>query len=350
MFDKIGEDQIITSYNFSDSRLKLRYEKIKKQLELGQSSVMNQVSSSRAERKGSYEFFRNPRVKEQQIKSSIYSWIDQQSVGGSNLIVIQDTSDYNFAKSKGRLKEMEGLGDISNKYGFGYLAHPSIVINSTDKSLLGISDLQLWNRSTDRPSSASRKQRDFEQKESYKWHVGLSNSHKRLAGAKQVTYVQDRDGDIYESLAKVKSLAGAELLVRNCRNRKINRSDGSDTMLYSHLGAQEVLFTYELKIKGDKRVNRSNRVAQLEVRSVRVKLICPDNLKKNAPPSIEVDVVWVREKDSSVPPGENPIDWKLVTTHQVDGDEFLIKRLIGWYVSRWKIEEFFLSQKQVVTI
>ena len=188
MFDKIVEDQRSGLYNFSDTRLKIRYEKIKKQLELGQSSVMNQVSSSRAERKGSYEFFRNPRVKEQQIKSSIYGWIDQQTIGGSNLIVIQDTSDYNFAKSKGRLKEMEGLGDISNKYGFGYLVHPSMVINCADNSLLGISDLQLWNRTTDRPSSDSRKQRDFEEKERWlrslnrfgRWRA-LSYSSVRLA-------------------------------------------------------------------------------------------------------------------------------------------------------------------------
>lgn len=111
--------------------------------------------------------------------------------------------------------------------------------------------------------------------------------------------------------------------------------------LYEHLSEQKTLFSYELPIKGDKRKNRSKRVAKLEVRSVRVQLICPNNLKKVASSNVEVDVVWVREISSSVPEGETPIDWKLVTTHQVHANQKLIAQLIEMYVSRWKIEEFF---------
>lgn len=350
MFDPIIESESDKVNNFSDSRLKARYEKIKKQLELGQSCVMNKVSSSRSERKGSYDFFKNPRVEEGQIKSSIYNNLDMEGIKSSNLLVIQDTSDYNFARSKSRIKNPKGLGDISNKYGLGYIVHPSLVINQADDSILGLSDLQLWNREKDRSSAASRKQRRFENKESYKWHLGILNSHKRLRGANQVTYVQDRDGDLYESIVRVKSMDRAELLVRNSHDRRIELSNGERKMLYDYLSEQEILFSYELRIKGDKRANRSSRIARLDVRSVRVKLICPVNLKEVAPPSVEVDIVWVRENESSIPRGEDPVDWKLTTTHQVHEDQNLILQLIKWYVSRWKIEEFFLSPKQEHTI
>ncbi len=354
MFDLIVANQSNDRVNFSDKRLLRRYSGIKTQLELGQSSILNQVSNSRAERKGGYDFFKNPRVSEAQLKSKAYEGIRTEQVIGANLLVLQDTTEYNYAHNESRtnprLKDSSGLGDISSKYGLGYFAHPSLVINQSDNSIVGLSDLQLWHRSLSRPKLFRSSQRKFEDKESYKWHVGILNSHKRLGGAKQVTYVQDRDGDAYESIVKVRSIQRAELLVRSCQNRRIQLIDGSEKTLYDYLLEQQVMFTYELSLRGDKRKNRSTRVAQLEVRCVRVNLVCPRDLKGIAPPNLEVDVVWVREKESSVPHGEKPVDWKLITTHQVAGSRDLVEQLIEWYVIRWKIEEFFLSPKQEHTI
>ena len=350
MFDLLEEQPRLSTSCFADKRLATRYESIKKLLEFGQSSILNRVSTNRAERKGSYDFFKNTRVEESHLKASIYKGLGAKKIKGANLIVIQDTTEYNYARTNPRLKDTRGLGDISNRYGLGYFVHPSMVIDQSDDSIIGLSDVQLWNREADRAPSSSRKQRNFENKESYKWHVGLLNSHRRLEQANQVTYVQDRDGDVYESIVKVSAMERAELLVRCCRDRRIELIDGSDKLLYDHLSEQEVLFTYELVTKGDKRKNRSKRVAQLEVRSTRVKLICPQSLKKVTSPNLEVDVVWVREINSSVPKNESPIDWKLITTHQVCGDQALVAQLIKMYVGRWKIEEFFLSQKQEHTI
>ena len=348
MFDILERKE--DTHEFVDSRLRSRYEGIKRMLEKGQSSILNQLSINRAERKGSYDFFQNKRVEESHIKSSIYDSIAIEEIEGANLLVIQDTTEYNYGQSNQRLKDRQGLGDIGNKYGLGYFVHPSLVIEENTKSLVGLSDIQLWHREEDRAKASSRKQRDFSEKESYKWHVGIINSQKRLASASRITYIQDRDGDIYESIEEVKQLASAELLVRCCRNRRIELKDGKKSMLYKHLSNQAVNFSYKLAIRGDKRKNRSSRIAQLEVRSVRVKLVCPENLKKIAEPTIEVDVVWVREKETSVPKGETAIDWKLITTHKPHANEEAMKQLIEWYVGRWKIEEFFLSPKLEPTI
>lgn len=349
MFELLEESKSYHRNDFVDKRLHSRYERIKSQLEKGQSSILNQVSESRAERKGSYDFFKNPRVEEAQIKSRIYKSLTKKEIMGSTLLVLQDTTEYNYAhnvtRTNPRLKDSSGLGHISNKYGLGYFAHPSFVINPSNDSIIGLSDLQLWHREAKQPSSSSHKQRKFEDKESYKWHVSLLNSHKRLDGAKQVTYVQDREGDIYESIVKVKSIQGAELLVRSCQNRKIRLIDGSEMTLYDYLSEEEIMYSYEFELRADKRKNRSNRVAKLDVRSARVNLVCPKDLKGVASRTVEVDVVWVRERQSSVPAGEKPVDWKLITTHQVDGNRELVEQMIQWYASRWKIEEFFLSQK-----
>jgi hypothetical protein len=116
-------------------------------------------------------------------------------------------------------------------------------------------------------------------------------------------------------------------------------------MLYDYLKEQPIDFTYELALKGDRRKNRTARIAQLNVRSQRVKLVCPENIRKHNPINTWVDIVWVREDPQSVPQGESPVDWKLTTTHQVVEAHKLIKKLIQWYVSRWLIEEFFYITK-----
>ncbi|MCB0731398.1 MAG: hypothetical protein KDC88_10220, partial [Ignavibacteriae bacterium] len=52
---------------FVDKRLERRYERINASLEKRQSSILNQVSAKRSERKAGYDFFHNARVPEQTL-------------------------------------------------------------------------------------------------------------------------------------------------------------------------------------------------------------------------------------------------------------------------------------------
>ena len=57
-----------------------------------------------------------------------------------------------------------------------------------------------------------------------------------------------------------------------------------------------------------------------------------------------VSVIEAREQASSVPAGEQPIVWRLMTTHEVL-DLSMALTVISWYVCRWLIETFFASLK-----
>jgi hypothetical protein len=348
---KLLSDQELCNTDFPDKRLEKRYGYLKKSLEEGQSCVLNQVTNNRAERKGGYDFFQNARLTENLLKEQMYLTLEERrsAIEGEHLIVPQDTTEYNFASNIDRIRDKSGLGSLTNKSGLGYIAHVSLALRADDMSVIGLSDLQLWHREADRARANTRKQRIFEEKESYKWHVGLFNSHQRLQSAKTITYIQDRDGDIYESIVKVIQLPGAELLVRSCRDRKIELPDGSKCMLYGHLLNQEVAFSYELKVRGDKRKGRKSRMAKMDVRTSQVKLVCPENVRGQNPLYVEVDVVWVKENPASIPPGESAIDWKLITTHKVVEDNKLVMQLIKWYGNRWIIEEFFFARNQEPT-
>jgi len=120
MFEILKNEEV---NEFVDKRLVRRYEKIEKMLLEGQSSILNKVSISRADRKGGYDFFRNPRVEEKHIKSRIYENMDKGFIKGKDLLVIQDTTEYDYGQTGLRLKDRVGLGDVGNKYGEGYFAH-----------------------------------------------------------------------------------------------------------------------------------------------------------------------------------------------------------------------------------
>lgn len=341
-----------TINTFVDKRLEKRYDKIMAKLETGQSSIMNKINISRKERKGAYDFFQNPRVSELALKTQSYERLKREFIGLSaeHVLVLGDTTEYNYLWNENHIRDKKGLGTLSNESSLGFNAHVSIALRESDLSVIGLSDIQIWHREADRPPSSTRKQRVFEKKESYKWHVGILNSNQRLPRAELVTYIQDRDGDIYESIVKIQEMESTELLVRSCRDRKIELPDGQRVMLYDYLSKQEALLEYEFKVRGDRRQGRTARVAKMEVYCCRVNLVCPANFKKDQyPPTVEVNVVWAKEKQETVPTGETPIDWKLITTHQVIGSEELIKKIIQWYKNRWIIEEFFLSQSQEPT-
>lgn len=355
MFEFASPSSKEAIHPFVDKRLLDRYEHLMERLEDEQCCILNRLSRCRKERKAGYDFFKNERVSEQQLKERVYEKLlsNNSASKGEHLLVISDTTSYSYGHNAGQIRNKAGLGVLSSEGTLGYSAHVSLTLRADNLSVLGLSDLQLWHLQADRPRADSRKQRTFENKESYCWHVSMVNSKERLSSAGLITHIHDRGGDIFENIVRVKELDRSELVVRSAQDRKVVLADGSQRMLYKYLREQKPKYEDRLFIRADKKKGRSARIAQLEIYCCRVQLQCPLFLRRKKhqyPPAVEVDVVWVKEKACSVPAGEEPIDWKLITTHRVAEDDKAIKQVIQWYTDRWLIEEFFLSQKQALTI
>jgi hypothetical protein len=307
-----------------------------------QSVNIRQMSKNRAEQVGYYRFLENEKVTVSELIQSLSEHCEQQ-VEGLHVLAINDTSEINLESHRGRLKP-EGQGVVGNNRDIGFFLHPTLVLNGKNGFPLGISSVQLWNREQSRPSKKERNYQNLpiEEKESNKWLVSAAKSQKYLSagGAKMVTHIGDRESDLYEAWARIGDGRQEHLLVRSSQDRRLL---GQEASLYEYLGEQPCEGTYTVQLLAEPRRGQIAREALLAVRVARVEIQRPENLNsQDYAPSIFLYAVEAKEVNP--PSGQEPIHWRLLTTHEVVCLEQALK-VIQWYCWRWRIEQLFATLK-----
>lgn len=90
------------------------------------------------------------------------------------------------------------------------------------------------------------------------------------------------------------------------------------------------------------RGTRPERQANVSLRFGSVSLRRPHTAARDRPEAVAVTVVDVCEIDP--PAGEEPVHWRLLTTHPA-GSAGEARQIVGWYRMRWSIEQVFRSLK-----
>lgn len=202
-----------------------------------------------------------------------------------------------------------------------------------------LSAVQIWHRELERLDKTQRryKQLPIEAKESYKWIKSAVSSqpHLEAGGAAQVTYIGDREADIYEEWFDVQQL-GAQLLVRVGQERTLV---GTGDKLSVHMAQQPVHGSYAVVVPEDKRLKRPAREAFMRVRYGRVNLQRPKRLSGQVYPA-SIALVVVDAQEVNPPAGVEPLHWCLLTTHSVETLEQALQ-ILQWYQWRWRIEQLF---------
>jgi hypothetical protein len=269
----------------------------------------------------------------------------QTQVEGRHILAISDSSEVNLQAQAGRLKP-EHLGKVGKAQspGFGFWLHPTLAVDAESGLPLGLSAIQIWHREVEQPDKRQRryKQLPIEAKESYKWIKAATDSQPyfEAGGATQVTYIGDREADIYEEWFDVPQL-GAQLLVRVGQERTLM---GTQEKLSAHIAQQPVQGTYAVVVPKDPRLQRPEREAFMRVRYSRVSIRRPKRLSAEVyPASVTLSVVDAQEV--SPPAGVEPLHWCLLTTHRVETLEQALQ-ILQWYRWRWRIEQLFAILKQ----
>jgi hypothetical protein len=253
-------------------------------------------------------------------------------VAGLHVLAIQDTSELNYQAHAGRTR---GLGTVGNGRDAGLFVHPVLAVEADSGACLGLVGAQVYARHES--AAKHRRALPIESKESMRWLEGAQTAKRYLDTARHVTVVADRESDIYEEWDRLPE-AGFDLLTRACRDRAL--AGGGSLYAWSDALPVAERFTLDLPERPGK---RSARTATLELRYGAVAVKRPRNgTHPGAAPAPTLRMVDVREVDT--PAGEDPVHWRLLTTHQVE-DTAKALEIVLWYRRRWTIEQLFRTLK-----
>jgi hypothetical protein len=251
---------------------------------------------------------------------------------GRHILAIQDTSEINFRTTRGRTR---GLGEIGKGIGRGVLLHAMVAVDAESAACVGLVAGDIWTR----PGriSVPHAKRPLEQKESRRWVETATAAKKVLASAATVTFVADREADLYALWALVAG-PGVHVLGRVHHDRSLL---GGGTL--ATIARQWPLAdTSRLTLR--ERHDRPEREAQVELRFGAVTIARPRDGDPDLPAQVELSLIELSEPHP--PPGAEPVKWRLLTTHAVP-DAAAAWQIVAWYRARWIIEQLFrLLKKQ----
>jgi hypothetical protein len=319
---------------FGDPRLDKRASQISSMLYFNQSSSIHGSTQSEAEQKGAYRFFANKRVEEKILIDTIKEKSSFLSTG-KDVLVVTDTTEINLKNHSNRLTRNTGIGLTGNNKDLGFFLHSSLVLDANSETVLGFSDIQLWERPEDKISKKGigNKTIPIEQKESYKWIKAAANSKEHLKGAKSITVIEDREGDVYEQFVVIPD-ERTHLIIRSRHNRKL--SNGA--FFFDTLANQPSAGSYEIDLVHDidNRKGIEKRMAVVEVRYCKVNMKKPqDYVKKDLASEVEVYAVEVKETTAGI---KKPVHWRILTTHILESYDDAVT-IVKKYQLRWYIEQ-----------
>lgn len=291
---------------------------------------IRRISPTRAVQKALYRFLSNAKVDENIL-------IDELCTRSCNLckerhvLCIQDTTEMNFFSQQQRVKDNSGFGRLDgHKPSLGFKMHSALLLDAESGDVLGFSDVKLWHRPLDMPD---RRQRNYqslliEQKESYKWIEAAIKSKERLATARSITFIEDREGDIYEQLCSI-----ADRDVHYIIRSKANRNTTQGNKIWDLLQQKDAVGQYTIELPTDYRKKRKKTRITLNVRYTQASVTKGSHKSSSIyPASFPLTIVEAYE------PERNGISWILLTTHTVSNFKEAYQ-IIEWYAQRWTIEQ-----------
>ncbi len=301
------------------------------------SCTLRRLGRGRAGTLGFGRFLGNRKVTAEEIQAAASRALGERA-GGLHVLAIQDTTELNFQRHAGKVR---GLGPVGNGKDRGLLLHPVIAVDADSGALLGLAGAQLWTRPEPVGRKPDYRTLPIEDKESYRWLVGAEQAKQSLSQAAHVTIIADRESDIFEEWDRLPD-DRCDLLTRASRDRALvgggqlfSVADG-----WAEAGRFEVALRAQPAKKGQKA--RKARRAALALRSGEVHIKRPQHsTDPNASASLTLRLVEVREVGAEV---EEPIHWRLLTTHRVDSLDDA-RRIVDWYRQRWHIEQLFRTLK-----
>ena len=325
---------------FTQDRLRDRLGLLVEQFEDHLGGSLPQACQGQAAYKGAGRFFAHPQTAVANLLPAFVRPAVRLACRCQEVVVPHDTSSFNYSS----LREATGLGFLNDSpQARGLHLHSSLLLDESGV-LFGIAHLHFWVRQDFRQASADQvRALPIEQKESYKWLLGLRATDRAFRAVTQnpprLIHVMDREGDVHEVFAEVKRLR-QDAVIRCAQNRRV-AGGPPDAADYSqqHVARQAALGQVELRVPLRE---GGYRTAVCEVRAARVRL-SPGAKRRRGRRPLSLGLIEVREI-STPPAGEQAARWWLWTTLPVRRPG-QIQRVLRIYRARWRLEEYHRTLK-----
>jgi hypothetical protein len=325
--------------NFGDARLEARGAALHEALVANPGCRIRRVAGGeRRKEMGFTRFLRNPRVSPRALSEAVASRVADR-VEGREVLAIQDTSQIVLGN---REKAKQGYGPVGKGGNLrGVLMHPVLAVDAASGDLLGLVDVEIWNR---KKRVTKARTRPKAERESRRWGAGAARAGEVLVKASSITVVMDREGDDFHDFANRHE--NVHILTRVKHDRKIETGEpGKDMVLSRYVKGLPEAGRFTIDVPAAP--GRAARQAKLALRFGPVTIKAPTSgmraqERKALPASVKLHVVEVREVDA--PEGVEPLRWLLLTSHEV-ADPAKARKIVGFYRLRWIVEEYFRTLK-----
>jgi hypothetical protein len=261
------------------------------------------------------------------------SWSERTGLAAQDrhVLAAQDTSEIRFPTTP---EHRRGLGKVKKGNCHGVLLHAMLALDAETGACLGLAGGRVWTRGAAELSPHAS--RPLAEKESRRWIETAAAAKPVLALAAKVTFVADRESDLFALWARVPE-GKFHLLARVMNDHALV---GGATLRGA---AGQAAFCDARTIELRERADRPARLARLCLRFGESTIRRPKKLCEKGMPE-GVTLRWLEVVEPVAPEGAAPLHWLLLTTHAIasHADAW---RIVDWYKQRWVIEQFFRAMK-----
>ena len=302
----------------------------------------------RAELVGGYRMFNNPKVTHRALLDAHRaSCLERLAGQQGKVLLLHDTTVLDYSGL-----DVDGLGQVGDGHGKGLYAHNSLAVIPATRQVAGLMNQILHKRARVPKGESKRKRQARADRESRLWKAAVIDLPAMPPGV-VVTDVSDRGSDISEYIWH-EIQAGRQFIVRSQHNRKLVADAADDAAddaaaagdqailkLHDRLRSLAPMAQYTLRVPAQ---GGGWREATMGLAWERVNVLPPRQARgEHGHEPMALCGVIAREV-SPPPPGEEPLEWILLTNRPVDAAE-QAREVVEDYACRWMVEDYHKAMK-----
>ena len=258
--------------------------------------------------------------------------------GQTTVLAIQDGTDLNFA-TRPACGGLEAVGrNQTGAKSLGLHLHATLAVTASGLPL-GVLRLGFDAEEARPPEAAARRKTE-------RWLDGfadIAKAAREVSRKTRVVAVCDREADCFELFDAQRANPRVDLLVRARHDRVLGKGRPK---LFALMGGGAPRGLIDVEVEGlaarpkssgrQARPARQSRLACCELRFRRVSLPATEAAEGAAPAAVTA----IHVVETAPPDGEDPVQWRLLTTLDIRSAPEAAEA-VGFYLQRWRIEDFF---------